>query len=74
MNSLFCLKDPLVNYTSSKENKPCEELDCVADNKCTCSQCLCCSVCSALCECPAATHDPNKKIAEILDLGDWAYR
>ena len=74
MNSLFALKNPLIDYTSREDSKVCEELDCTNEQKCSCSNCLCCSVCSAKCDCPASTENPNKKVAEILGLGDWAYR
>ena len=74
MNSLFSLENPLVDYTSPEETKLCEELECENTSKCVCSNCICCSVCSAKCGCPMAIQDPNQKIAEILGLGDWAYR
>ena len=74
MNYLFALENPLVDYTSPKDIKNCQELECVKGLMCSCSNCLCCTVCSAKCDCPASTKDPNKKIAEILGFGDWAYR
>ena len=74
MNNLFALENPLMDYTSTKTTKVCEELDCLNDQKCSCSNCLCCTICSTNCDCPAATQDPDKKVAEILGFGDWAYR
>ena len=54
--------------------KICEDLDCENDQMCSCSMCVCCSACSALCECQMATRDPNQKMADILGFGDSAYR
>ena len=74
MNTLFALDNPLVDYTSEQETRKCSDLDCEIVEKCSCSKCLCCSVCAATCDCPVATKEPNKKMAEILGFGDWAYR
>ena len=74
MNDLFALNNALVEYTTDQETKICEDLDCENDQMCSCSMCVCCSACSALCECQMATRDPNKKMADILGFGDSAYR
>ena len=53
----------------------CETLDCNNNNYCMCTKCRCCTVCANLCLCEKATiDDPNKKVADILNLGDDLYR
>ena len=53
----------------------CETLDCNNDNYCMRSKCRCCTVCANLCLCEKAIiDDPNKKVANILNLGDDLYR
>ena len=74
MNTLFALKDPLVVYATSADKKICKDLDCANSGKCTCSECLCCTVCASQCTCSEATLDADQKVAEILGFGDWAYR
>ena len=63
-----------MDYTVDTEVIRCAELDCEGRGICSCSRCLCCSICSALCDCPSATTDPNKKMAQILGFGDVNYR
>ena len=36
--------------------------------------CACCSVCSNLCKCPFSISDQNKKMENILLMGDENYR
>ena len=74
LNSLFELKNPLVEYTIDRETKNCADLSCQERQACLCSLCSCCSVCSGRCDCPQATLDPNKKLAELLGFGDEKYR
>ena len=72
--TLFAVENPLMDYTADNETNVCEDMECEKNQKCSCSKCLCCSVCSALCGCPMATEDPNKKMAEILGFGDFSYK
>ena len=62
-----------VDYGVGEEVTLCESLDCEATQACFCSNCVCCSVCSAHCSCPQSTRDPDKKLAQILGFGDSNY-
>ena len=62
-----------VDYTVDATEKNCEDLDCEEKQACFCSDCVCCSICSAQCECPVAVRDPDQKMAQILGFGDTNY-
>ena len=89
LNNLFTLKDPLgkilehikqtikqilVDYSDSMEGRACDSQTCLLDEKCSCAECSCCSVCTQKCPCPAATSDPNLRLAQILGFGDTEYK
>ena len=63
-----------VEYTAEAVPRHCSEIHCEENELCTCSLCLCCSVCASGCPCPLATTDPNKKLAQLLGFGDANYR
>ena len=67
------LHDPLVDYTTETVSSQCST-DCATLKACQCSLCFCCSVCADTCSCNFALHDPNEKVAHILQLGDDKYR
>ena len=48
------------------ETKVCLELDCSTSVACRCRDCLCCSVCSARCDCVGATKDPDTALQRLL--------
>ena len=48
------------------ETKVCLELDCSPSVACCCMDCLCCSVCSARCDCVGATKDPDTALQRLL--------
>ena len=60
-----------VDYTELGELELCDQ-DC--EEECVCKMCVCCSVCSAQCQCIANRMDMNEKMASILKLGDVNYR
>ena len=64
----------LVNYSVEVDVKSCLDLDCETAQTCLCSDCLCCSVCCESCLCPMATEDQDKKLAQVLQIGDSQYR
>ena len=58
---------PLVEYEAQpKDKKVCLELPCSASVPCRCMDCLCCSVCSADCDCVGATADPDLVLQRLL--------
>ena len=48
------------------ETKVCLELDCSTSVAFRCRDCLCCSVCSARCDCVGATKDPDTALQRLL--------
>ena len=44
----------------------CLELGCSTSVACRCRDCLCCSVCSARCDCVGATKDPDTALQRLL--------
>ena len=47
------------------ETKVCLELGCSTSVACCCMDCLCCSVCSARCDCVRATKDPDTALQRL---------
>ena len=67
------LLNHLVDYSVATEVSMCVSQTCLVDGMCSCSACLCCSVCSDKCLCPAASADPNLRLAQLLGFGDEEY-
>ena len=74
LNSLFELKNPLVEYSPTTETRHCADLECESIGSCLCALCSCCTVCLAKCSCLAAKQNPDEKLADILGFGDAMYR
>ena len=63
----------IVSYPNEKESLPCGE-ECELTGTCVCLLCGCCSNCTMKCLCAHAVYESNKKMEQILGLGDETYR
>ena len=74
MNKIFVLSDPLMDYTADAIPLDCPDAGCELSDRCLCSLCQCCSVCTETCKCPKSQKDENVILASLLGFGDDNYR
>ena len=74
MNKLFVLSDPLMDYSDDPIPLDCPDAGCELSDRCLCSLCLCCTVCTEMCNCTKALKDENMIFASLLGFGDVNYR
>ena len=69
LNQCVLVTLPLLSAEYDAEDggpKFCLELGCSATTPCRCKDCVCCSTCTANCECVGSTVDPDTVLQRLL--------